>query len=511
MKVNIFDGGKNIREDSSLLQPNEAVIFTNINNGKRILQSIAGPAKVSPEQEVRGYFYNFKDDWLSSSAYRTYLEYNDILYFTEENQIPKKFNGNVTVPLGIAKPPEACIATQADPTATEEISASSETLQYTYTYYSEDFGIEGPPADLSNELSLEASKVVDLTNFILPTDNQVTHIYIYRLGAGTTEFTKHSEILLSDLSEPVRDDLPSIDLQGDLLESDDYYPPPIDLKFITEAYGILFGASGNKLYFSRTGLPDAWPPLYYIEFSRAITGIVPIDEGLLVQSKYRTDILVGDDPGNFAKLPLSTKHGCLHNSTNQEVNSLPVWISSDGIVAYESGRINVVSRNKLCHQELDVINTITHDEIYYILLTDYSMLVMDTRFGIIFKNIKFTSKVTNVHMHEDILYASIGEKLYILDTGDDLELEYLSPVFTENDHAVIKLYNNIYIRADGTFIFKAYIDGEEVINKKIEGNKIHDVKVPEKKQRGSNIQVYFKGLGKIYEYEYKVVGRQNGR
>ena len=71
--------------------------------------------------------------------------------------------------------------------------------------------------------------------------------------------------------------------------------------------------------------------------------------------------------------------------------------------------------------------------------------------------------------------------------------------------------SNIYIRSNGTFIVKVYIDSILISTFNITGNQVHELTPPQEKQRGSDLQFAITGTGVIYEIEYKVVGRQNGR
>lgn len=511
MQLRTFDGGLSKRVDASLILPNEGVKYCNIDNESLVLKSEKGLLEIGTE--VRGYFYNHDGTWLSSAGQRTYVEYNNNLYFTEENVQPKKFNGFQESNLGIIQPYNKLTATQAEPSIAEKISASETTLQYTYTYYNETEGVESVPAPLSDELVLAANKVVDLTGFAASTDVQVTHIRIYRIGDSITTMTLVEEIEhdVGSFVTSYRDELPTLDLEGSLLDSYNNFPPVQDLRFLAQAYGIMFGAVGSTLYFSSIGKPDYWPATNTINFADTITGVFPVSNGILIQSKTRTDLLVGSDASGFAKLKVSDEHGCVNNVTNKAVKSVPIWLSVTGFVKYENGIVQLLSRDKLGKLNINVINTAVLDEVYYALKDNGKILALDTRYNIMFKDIVYNELVSNIAVYESNIYAGVNEKLNQMFTGDSLELSYLSPVITENNHSQIKLYNNVYVRSDGEFIFTIFIDGKEVSSKVLTGNKIHDVLAPADDQRGSSIQFGVTGIGIVYEIEYKTVGRQNGR
>lgn len=507
MQISRFDGGLSTRIDPSLIGDNEAVQYTNVDNTKLTLTSIKGITELT--QEVNGYFYNFKDTWLSSANERSYVEYKDSLYYTEVNEKPKKFNGFQIANLGIAAPTAKLTATQADPVATEKISASPSTLQYVYTYYNSEDGTESAPSPISDELSLAADKVVDLTGFLASDDPQVDKFRIYRIGDGITTMTMVKEI--DPTVATVRDDTLTLDLEGTILDTYNNLPPPEGLQHLIEAYGILFGILDDKVYFTAIGEPNYWPAANFLDFSSGLAGLLAIQDGILVFSANKTDIIVGTTSDTFAKRPLSTEQGTVSHLSGKIVKSTPVWVSKNGICAYNAGSIQVLSLDKLDQITFNVVNTAVYNEQYFICLSDGSFVIMDVRFGLVFKKIILDKAIANVLAYNNTLYGRVLNKLVTLYTGDLVEFKYTSPNFIDAAHSVTKLYNNIYIRANGEFIVKVYIDGSEVLHKVLKGNKVHDIAPPQEQQRGSSLQFYIKGVGTIYEIDYKIVGRQNGR
>jgi hypothetical protein len=237
----------------------------------------------------------------------------------------------------------------------------------------------------------------------------------------------------------------------------------------------------------------------------------------MVFTLTRNYILIGSDVTTFKVLPPNSEQGCNSHKSGKIVNGRPVWTSNDGICTYENGTPRVISKDKLGRQTFNVVNTAVYDEHYYMCLDDGSLFAMDLRFGgLSFKNFDFVNvDITNIGVFNNILYGAVNDgltnKVATLFDGTDLELTYVSPELTEEDASVTKMYNNVYVRANGLFIFKTLIDGVEVANETLDGNFIFDVKVPQEQQRGSSIQFDIKGTGVIKEIEYKVVGRQNGR
>lgn len=507
MKINDFSGGLNIRQDASLIAINEAILYQNINNTKGVLESCKN--LLQTDILVNGYVYFFADTWLSSDNERSYVEYKNALYWTEANLTASWFNGFREIKLGIEPPKVALTTTEVAPVSSG-ISGSSETMQYTYTFYNSQDGIESVPAPLSEELALAANKDVELTNFDVSEDVQVDKIRIYRIGAGPTDFTLVMEV--DNESATLTDSIEALDLPGDILDSYNNYPAPEGLRHLTENGGIFFGIVEDKLYFSTTGKPYYWPAANYLDFSQDLTGLLVITEGLIVFSTYKADLLVGNDSSNFAIQKLSLEQGSVSHLSGKIVKGTPIWVSAEGFCGYFNGVINVISKDKLGLQNLDIINSTVYDEIYYLCLTDGTLLAFDTRFNTIYKTYSFDNLIDNIYTVNGILYVRIKDYLYeVFSNEDDIDLQYTSPKFTEGDYTVSKLYDNIYIRSNGEFTIKVYIDDKLVLQKDLLGNTIHDIKPPQEKQRGSSIQFNIVGKGIIYEIEYKVQGRQNGR
>lgn len=533
MQLNQFNGGLSVRLDASLIAPNEAVRYTNIDNTDSTLSSSRNFSKTN--QEARDYFYKFKDRWLSSYVSRDYLEYDNVLYFTETDNKPQKSSDGITTyNLGIVAPLESPIfeidgvtpivdgdgkqivgprATADDPEGDEDpISASNITVQYCYTYFNDADGTESAPSPLGNELALVAGKVVVLDNIKPSNDVQVTHIRIYRLQAGLgTEFQLALQV--PNNVTTVRDAVGSTDLTS-ILDSEENQPPPLGLRYLVEAYGVLFGAVGNQLYFSKMGKSNYWPATQSFRFKGEITGLLPVQNGIFVFILSQTFMLVGSTIADFEVVPVSTEYGCNSHKSCKLVKNTPVWSCLDGIASWSNGYIQIMSKDKLGKFTLQIKDTAVWDETYFVLDTDGNLLAMDLRFNLAFKRYDFIEKLVDVGAFDGVLYGIAKERVVTLFSGEDMEFSWRSALLTEGSITIHKMYNNVYIYFQGEFTVKVYIDGDLVQEKKLlshEKPKFEDLKVPQERQRGYSMQFDVRGVGKIWEIEYKVVGRENGR
>lgn len=505
MKINDFSGGLNTRLDPTLLRETEAVIYNNIDNSANTLKSAKDYTTTTILSD--DWIYKFRGSWYSSDTERDYIEYLNKLYYTQPDDRMYKVVDGVTKVVGLPKPLGALIIAEG---AAGVLSTDATTVQYVYTYYDSLEGVESEPSPLSEELSLAANKMVDISNFLPPSlECGADLIRLYRLGADTTQFTLIVELPIT--TETYSDNTPSIDSLAIIVDTWDNQMPITGLRYLTTAYGIMFAALGSRLYYTLVGKPDAWPTDSFIDFFNDITGVFPIQDGILVFTMTSHYLLVGSTEETFVKTPLSTEEGCRNNKSCKIVKSTPVWISNNGICAYQGGAVSILSKELLGRITLDILNTAVYDEQYFVLLTDGTLLCMDLCFGrISIKKYTF-SDLNDIGIYDGIFYASINGAVCTMFTGDDLELQYMSPEFTEGDLTVTKMYNNVYIYLDGSFVIEIYIDGVEVSNENIEMTGILDLKVPQERQRGSYIQFKITGIGTVKEIEYKVIGRQNGR
>jgi len=508
MQVRTFDGGISKRVDPSLILSNEAVELLNVDNSELTLKSSKNYTETGTL--VSGYFYLFRGTYLSSSTERSYVEYQNKLYYTEAGKEARKFDGNRDSKLGIEPPSSSVEITQSDAIDGAHVSADATVLQYTYTYYNSSDDIESAPAPLSDEFSVDADQRITLSGIEVTADIQVDIIRIYRIGGDITVTTLVEEIPNNTAS--YIDTKSDLELEGRLLESQAHFPAPDGAQFLVEAYGILFCAVDERLHFSDIGQPDVWPPLNFIDFSLDITMILPVQGGLLVCSRHRSHLLTGTTSDTFRKLDLTSEHGSISHLSAQILKTRPVWLAETGICTFDGSYITLLSQDKLGLCPLDIVNSMVHNEVYYLCLTNGNLFAVDNRFGsYTFAEYQYDKRLDNILSIDGSRYGRINDKLVTLFDGDDLEFTYLSPKFTESFHSVIKTYNNVYIRCDGDFTIKMFIDDELVLTKSITGNTIFDIQPPAGKQRGSAVQFEITGTGTIFEYEFKVNGRQNGR
>ena len=104
MKLQYFNGGLNIREAAHLIDMTEAVELDNVDIAAGELKPINALGAAITTALKYSHYYEFAGEWISSNTKRDYLEYQDILYYTEEGSYPKKYSNSVERRLGIVAP-----------------------------------------------------------------------------------------------------------------------------------------------------------------------------------------------------------------------------------------------------------------------------------------------------------------------------------------------------------------------------------------------------------------------
>jgi hypothetical protein len=384
------------------------------------------------------------------------------------------------------------------------------TRNYVYTYYSSITGFESAPSPLSDDLSVDINNVV-VTGFVAPTDTTVDAIKLYRIGGTLTGLYSIATLAKTVTTyTDTKTDLQALD--GELLTTTGFIKPPVGLKFLTEYNSALFGAIDSTLYFSNSGLVDQWTSDNWITFPEHITGLGVTQNGLLIFSRNKTWILVGDSLSTYSKYLLNGSQGCVSHSTIAYVDNNLLWYSLDGICVSQGGSIELLSYAKLGKVSVNPIIARVYENQYF-LFHETGTIVVDFRGGAV-KFLDLSLIVRGAY------YSSSYDKLYILkpsdigmfeyNSGVDLTFTYKTGWLAENGITNYKTYKNIYIKCVGSVNLDLILDGV-VIKTYTLVNGINDIKYPQEYSKGYYTELLFYGTGKIIEVNFLTEGRQNGR
>jgi len=370
-------------------------------------------------------------------------------------------------------------------------------IQYAYTYYNSVNDVESELSPLTVEINAENGIKPDIT-VVASTDPQVDKIKIYRIGGDLTQFTLVDTI--NNTSGVYEDKFLDIDIAGNLYDSD-RGAPPNNITNFAEAYAILFGSVGPRLYFSEIGKPQYWIATNFLDFDTEITGIAPVANGLLVFTKLKTHLLTGTSASSFSQQVLSADQGSISKYSVRLIDDIAIWVSTDGLCVSGGADIKVISQEALGKLELKPDNSIIYDQVYYLVETDGSILTFDFKFGQIYRDLNVG--VQSLTKGNDVLYGWGNGAFFEMFAGNDFQtMKYVSPRFIDGSATNHKSYKKFYIYSKGQISLKLYVDDRLVQEASFSTEDSHVVQIPVAEQRGFFIQVEIEGTGEVYEYEY---------
>lgn len=370
--------------------------------------------------------------------------------------------------------------------------------QYALTWYNTVDDTESVPV-ISEEITV-ANGTITVSNLEVPvSDPQINQKRLYRIGGGLTAFAKVAELAIATVSyvDSIADD----QIDGTLLDSQENYPPPTNIQWMTEAYSMLFAADGDKLRFTPIGLPNYWPQTYFLDFPRTITGIAKTQMGVLVFNQFETWLVTGTGPLSLAQQPLTGSQGCINGDTVVNIDGAAYWASTDGICLSNGGQVQLVTRGPLSKLDLSgSVNAVVYDEQYH-LLTDTGSYILDLGRSVI-KNTQYN--IESYIVANDILYGYINSALHEIESSvTPLPLVYRSPEYIGAAFSVPKIYKNIYVFSEGELTASVYIDKVLVQTSVLDttyGN--HQFKIPDIASKGHSIQFEISGTGTVYEIQW---------
>jgi len=390
-----------------------------------------------------------------------------------------------------------------------------------FTYYNSLTGVESIP-------TFDASVYNQTTNtiswsFIASAPAEATELRIYHRGYATGTFSLIASVATTATSYimPLTADIP---VDGKVLDSYSNTVSPTNLRYLAVAYARLFAAKDTKLYFSEIADFGYWPANNFLEMDDTITGIAAVYSGLIVMTQFRIYIVTGTTEANFAITQISGTIGCVSHYSIAYLDGSAIWLSNEGLMISNGGRIENFSYSKLGDmQEFRVGDTfqpsfgLTYRNKYYLAFANTdgyganAILVVDKTEGISFSVL--TSYGESLALAEGGLYSVLGTELFKAFNGTAKALEYKSGALVDGSITIVKLYNSVYVSYSGDITIEFFIDQVSVLSHNLSSvnRTTAEINLPAGKQRGYEISYKVTGTGSVYELEYKIKGRDNGK
>ena len=348
-----FNGGLSTKIAPNLIPPNEATECNNVDIEEGTLKPVKDSAYA---KDVTGIHNHLVDgDYISNtdtSDDRFYVEFANSLYWSDANYGSygiMKYDGTAT---GVnAAPPPSPDQIAVATTAGGNLEVS---IEYTYCYTFVDASyLEGTPTVFASATTSTGQQQIQVTinPTNTPTDN--TQVRIYRVGGNNPTFNLVGEIdyLSTTGSVVFTDNTRDIDVTRIELTSFVDTPAPINLDMLIENNGSFWGATGDRVYFSRIGSPYFWGELDYIRLDSTCTGLGKIGSSIVAFTASDMYQIDGWHRDNVIRRKLEYNQGCKNKRTVTNVNNYLFWVSDNGVCLYDGASVVVVTKNILSWSE----------------------------------------------------------------------------------------------------------------------------------------------------------------
>lgn len=132
----------------------------------------------------------------------------------------------------------------------------------------------------------------------------------------------------------------------DILETNEYDPPPENLKGLIAAQNnILVGFDGNQLFFSEPNVPHAWPAKYALTFEYDIVGVASVGGYILVLTEEYPYQVSGNNPATMAYARIDTLYPCLSKRSIVNMGYGVAYVTYGGLAVYNpSGGMDLITK-----------------------------------------------------------------------------------------------------------------------------------------------------------------------
>lgn len=207
-------------------------------------------------------------------------------------------------------------------------------VAYIYTYVSAT-GEEGPPADISNIVTIGPGQQVDLSGMsVAPAGNyNITLKRIYRAVTGDSG-TAYQRVTEVAVAITTYSDTKLSSSLGAEIPSTDWFAPPTDMAGLRSLpNSVLVGFSKNQVCPSVPGQPHAYPPGWRQTTDFDIVGLGNVHNTIVVCTRGHPYISEGSDPANLSLAKIENNQGCVSAASIVSVGTVGVvYASGDGLI-----------------------------------------------------------------------------------------------------------------------------------------------------------------------------------
>ena len=233
----------------------------------------------------------------------------------------------------------------------------------------------------------------------------------------------------------------------DILDTNDYDPPPEDLQGIIAAQNSIYvGYSGNQVYFSEPDKPHAWPAKYALTFEDDVIGVVSVMGYILVLTSGYPYQVSGNSPATMVFNRIDTPYPCLSKRSIVNMGYGAAYSTHGGIAVYApNAGMELVT--KLVHDwdtwneavtPSTIVATFYNGKYHASHSTGAFIFERDERIGGFFVQTRYKFTAAAVDSKTNVLYyvSDTTGSVYQWDKPDQplAPLEWKSKVITTKDY-----------------------------------------------------------------------------
>ena len=306
-----------------------------------------------------------------------------------------------------------------------------------------EYGEEGPPSPVSNEVTL-LDPTQQTVSMIIPglsnNTSNINRIRIYRSAttADSAGFLFVAELPLASTSYV--DDV-ATDALGPELATDDYDPPPDDMQgLVSMPGGFLLGFTGNTICPSAAYLPYAYPVGNQLTTADNIVAIGVTSAGAVVTTQGFPYLLTGYTPDSLTLTKLEEDQACVSKRSLVDMGEFVIYASPDGLVAAGAGGIELITAGVMTQAQWQTYQPQTlhayhHEGLYVGFYGDAAGngngvggFVFDPK-SKDFRRLSFYAMTGYRDLYSDKLYLVTADGLQMWESGSPLQLRWQSKEF----------------------------------------------------------------------------------
>jgi hypothetical protein len=495
MRVNLDRfGGEIPRREKHLLNDWNADVAINCKLWSGALQPMRGllerndPTKVGTIRTIYRYAKNINDD--SGGFFLHWTEDVDVvqaaiaddteerLYWSGEGAPKMSYASIITAGGGTNYPTNSYLLGVPAPSSAPTLVVSGDAdeglavdsaldLSYSVCYLSAK-GELGPPSTPSDAKSYLAGQTRTLSDLpVAPAGNyNITEKVLYRTVLVNARVVRKLVAVLPIAQTDYVDD---VEILGDELVSDFYFPPPDDLQSLgIMDNGIYFGFSNKGVYFSEPYLAHAWNPFNTWSSTVPIVGVGVLGNRVVAITQEDPVIISGYSASNLVASRFAIGQGGV---SKRGIVSGPygvVYPSKDGLVLINGSNAPALITNPYFSrddwQALDPTTTlgVLHDDKYFCFYDDgvtpggFILDPQDAESGLVRTDIHATGAYHDPVA--DDLYLVVDNKIQSWDRGNALTYRWRSKEFIFDRETTWNVGRVIADSYDD-LTFRVFVDG----------------------------------------------------